>query len=57
LLADDIIGGIEIACDSSLNPMKLSFGLSLEAEKNGAVIFDYTNVTGIRLDKKGAVES
>jgi len=57
LLADDIIGGIEIACDSSLNPMKLSFGLSLEAKRNGAVLFDHTSVTGIRLDKKGIVEA
>lgn len=57
LLADDIIGGIEIACDSSLNPMKLAFGLTLEAKRNGAVVFDHTNVTDIRLDKKGVVEA
>ena len=57
LLADDIIGGVEISCDSALNPMKLAFGFSLEAQKNNAVVFDHTSVTGIRLDKKGTVEA
>jgi len=56
-LAEDIIGGVEISCDLSLNPMALAFGLSLESKKNGAEIFDYTSVKGIRLDKKGAVEA
>jgi len=56
-LAEDIIGGVEIGCDLSLNPMALAFGLSLEAKKNGAEIFDYTSVNGIRLDKKGAVKA
>ena len=56
-LAEDIIGGIEIGCDASVNPMALVFGLSLEAKKNGAEIFDYTCVKDIRLDKKGAVEA
>jgi len=37
--------------------MALVFGLSLEAKKNGAEIFDYTCVKDIRLDKKGAVEA
>jgi sarcosine oxidase subunit beta len=56
-LAEDIVGGVEIGCDLSLNPMALAFGLSLEAKRNGAVVFDYTSVTGIRLDKKGIVEA
>lgn len=56
-LAEDIIGGVEINCDLSLNPMAFAFGLSLEAKRNGAVVFDYTSVTGIRLDKKGIVEA
>ena len=57
LLADDIIGGVEIACDSALNPMKLAFGFSLESQKNHAVVYDHTSVTGIRLDAKGTVEA
>lgn len=56
-LAEDIIGGIEIDCDASVNPMALVFGLSLGAKKNGVEIFDYTPVKNIRLDKKGAVEA
>ena len=54
-LADDIVGGVEIECDLSLNPMRFAFGLTLEAQKNHAVIYDHTSVTGIRLDSKGAV--
>jgi len=56
-LAEDIVGGVEIDCDLSLNPMAFAFGLSLEAKRNGAVVFDHTSVTGIRLDKKGTVEA
>jgi len=56
-LAEDIVGGVEIGCDLSLNPMALAFGLSLEAKRNGAVVFDYTYVKDIRLGKKGAVEA
>jgi len=56
-LANDIVGGVEIDCDLSLNPMRLAFGLALEAKRNGAVILDHTSVTGIRLDKKGKVEA
>jgi len=56
-LAEDIIGGVEIGCDASVNPMALVFGLSLEAKKNGAEIFDYTYVKDIKLGKKGVVEA
>jgi len=56
-LAEDIIGGIEIDCDASVNPMTLVFGLSLGAKKNGVEVFDYISVKDIRLDKKGAVEA
>jgi len=56
-LAEDIVGGVEIDCDFSLNPMAFAFGLSLEAKRNGAVVFDHTSLIGIRLDKKGTVEA
>jgi len=56
-LADDIIGGIEIDCDASVNPMTLVFGISLGAKKNGVELFEYTSVKDIRLDNKGAVEA
>lgn len=57
LLADDIIGGIEIACDSSLNPMKLSFGFALEAQKNGCIVFPYTEVKNIKCNNLGKIEA
>lgn len=56
-LAEDIVGGVEIDCDLSLNPMAFAFGLTLEAKRNSAVVFDHTSVIGIRLDKKGVVEA
>jgi len=56
-LAEDIVGGVEVSCDLTINPMKLAFGLALEAQKNNAVLFNHTTVTGIRLDKKGKVEA
>lgn len=57
LLADDIIGGIEIACDASLNPMKLSFGLALEAKKNGCMILPYTEVKNIECNNAGKIDA
>jgi len=56
-LVEDIVGGVEIDCDLSLDPMRFAFGLALEAQRNGAVILDHTSVTGIKLDKKGTVEA
>lgn len=55
-LAEDILGGIEVSCDGSLNPMALCNGLIRGARKNGAVIYGGTTVTGIGLDAKGEVE-
>lgn len=57
LLADDIIGGIEIACDASLNPMKLSFSLALEAQKNGCMIFPYTEVKNIKYNNSSKIDA
>ncbi|MBI5592136.1 MAG: FAD-binding oxidoreductase [Deltaproteobacteria bacterium] len=54
-LASDIVGGLEFACDGTLNPMALSQGLSLKAEQLGAVMRTYTTVTGIRLDSSGGI--
>ena len=56
-LAEDIIGGVEIDDSLAINPMAFTFGLALEAKKNGVVVFDYTSVIGIRLNKKGLVEA
>jgi len=54
-LADDIIGGVEIACDASLNPMSFAFGLIEEAKKNGLEVFDHCPVKDIELDSRGRI--
>ena len=54
-LAQDIVGGLEFACDGALNPMALSQGLSSKARRLGAVMQTRTTVTGIRLDSAGGV--
>ncbi len=56
-LADDIIGGIEIDCDASINPMLLAYGLAYEAEKNGVDFYNYTTVKDIQLNEQGAVKA
>lgn len=55
-LAEDILGGIEVSCDGSLNPMALCNGLIRGARENGAVVYGGTRVTGIGIDAKGKVE-
>ena len=54
-LAPDIVGGLEFACDGTLNPMALSQGLSSKAQRLGAVMQTRTTVTGIRLDSAGGI--
>jgi sarcosine oxidase subunit beta len=54
-LADGILGGMEAACDGSVNPMALTWGLIRGAARQGAVIRSHTVVTGIRADAGGAV--
>jgi len=56
LLAEDIAGGMEVACDGSLNPMALVQGLAWGAEKLGAKIKTRTSVINIQLDAKGQIE-
>ncbi len=53
LLAEDIIGGLETACDGSLNPMSLSYGFALKAEKLGAQLFLHSRVTDIQKQSEG----
>lgn len=47
LLAPDIIGGIETACDGSLNPMAMCYGLALQAEKLGSTLMLHNRVQAI----------
>ena len=47
-LAEDIAGGMEVACDGSLNPMALVHGLGCAIERLGGKIWINTNVSAIR---------
>jgi sarcosine oxidase subunit beta len=55
-LAEDIAGGMEVACDGSLNPMALAYGLTQGARKLGAKIQIHTSVTDIKLDVNGNID-
>ncbi|CAI8846739.1 MULTISPECIES: NAD(P)/FAD-dependent oxidoreductase [Bacillus] len=46
--ADDLLGGLECATDSTVNPYLLAFSLLAEAEKLGAKSFKHTEVKEMR---------
>jgi glycine/D-amino acid oxidase-like deaminating enzyme len=54
-LAEGVLGGMEAACDGSVNPMALAWGLIRGAAKHGAVIRSHTVVTGIVKNSDGGV--
>lgn len=56
LLADDVLGAIECDQGLTLNPMYLVYGL-VEALKKGGIVLSFTEVTAIKLSRKGAVEA
>jgi glycine/D-amino acid oxidase-like deaminating enzyme len=55
LLSGDIVGGLEVGCDGSLNPMALAQGFSYAAKQNGAQVLTYTAVSDIKVDGRGQV--
>ena len=55
-VSKDVVGGLDVACDGTLNPMALGQGFSYAAQKLGAKVLVYTTVTGIKLDSRGQVE-
>ncbi len=55
LLADDLPGGLETACDGSLYPMGLCFGLAFQARKLGAQLLLHRTVTSIDKQDGGFV--
>ena len=55
-VSKDVVGGLDVACDGTLNPMALSQGFSYAAQRLGAKVLAYTSVTGIKLDSRGQVE-
>ncbi|MFS0823829.1 NAD(P)/FAD-dependent oxidoreductase [Bacillus sp. 1P02SD] len=46
--ADDLLGGLECATDSTVNPYLLTFAMFDGAKKNGANIYTHTEVKAIR---------
>jgi len=56
-LAADIAGGMEVACDGSLNPMALVHGLGHATERLGGKIWPNTTVTGIRRTGGGKIDA
>jgi len=55
LLARDVIGLVECASDSSLNPMALVYGLIEGAKRNGARVYPRHEVASILRDTSGSV--
>lgn len=55
LISPHVIGGLEVACDGSLYPMALCYGLALASQRLGAEIMPYTSVTSIERDDSGRV--
>ena len=48
LLAADVVGGLEVGCDGSLNPMALAQGFSYASKSYGADVLSYTSVIDIK---------
>lgn len=55
LLGPKVLGGMEVACDGSLNPMFLAFGLMEGARRNGAAFISNAPVTDILRNEDGSV--
>ncbi|KEK24240.1 NAD(P)/FAD-dependent oxidoreductase [Bacillus gaemokensis] len=51
--ADDLLGGLECATDSTVNPYLLSFSLLDEAKRQGTEVQLHTEVRSIRKDVRG----
>lgn len=55
LLAPDVVGLVECASDSSLNPMALVYAFVEAARQKGAQIFPFTEVKAILRNRSGSV--
>ncbi|MFZ7934275.1 NAD(P)/FAD-dependent oxidoreductase [Bacillus thuringiensis] len=51
--ADDLLGGLECATDSTVNPYLLAFSLLSEAQKFGAKAFKQTEVKSMKIETNG----
>ncbi|MBJ8105398.1 MULTISPECIES: NAD(P)/FAD-dependent oxidoreductase [Bacillus cereus group] len=52
--ADDLLGGLECATDSTVNPYLLAFSLLAESKKLGAKAFNHTEVKEMKRDIDGS---
>nr|WP_154131987.1 FAD-dependent oxidoreductase [Bacillus wiedmannii] len=52
--ADDLLGGLECATDSTVNPYLLAFSLLAESKKMGAKAFNHTEVKEMKRDIDGS---
>jgi glycine/D-amino acid oxidase-like deaminating enzyme len=52
--ADDLLGGLECATDSTVNPYLLAFSLLEEAKKLGAIAYRLTEVKTMRKEMNGS---
>ena len=55
LLARDVVGLVECASDSSLNPMALVYGFVEAAKRNKAAVHSQTEVTALLQNDSGAI--
>ncbi|OJH18994.1 glycine oxidase [Bacillus obstructivus] len=51
--ADDLLGGLECATDSTINPYLFAFSLLEEAKRHGAKAYKQTEVKGMKKEKDG----
>ncbi|PEM53377.1 NAD(P)/FAD-dependent oxidoreductase [Bacillus wiedmannii] len=52
--ADDLLGGLECATDSTVNPYLLAFSLLAESKKFGTKVFNHTEVKEMKRDIDGS---
>ncbi|MGH0676604.1 NAD(P)/FAD-dependent oxidoreductase [Bacillus luti] len=52
--ADDLLGGLECATDSTVNPYLLAFSLLADAKKLGAKAYNHTEVKEIKREEEGS---
>ncbi len=53
----DLYGAVYVPDDGHIDPSSVTYELARQAKKRGAAIYTGVRVTGIRLDRRGAVEA
>lgn len=51
--ADDLLGGLECATDSTVNPYLLTFSMLEKAQANGARVYKFAQVTNLSKNQEG----